>query len=162
VSSLQLRPASRNEVIRLDRGTSWMSTRRDEASASRAFGTEGTSIRNEKPPNEALTRWAVVVIWPPVLALIALWLASVLTLVVVAGIWAPIALRLWGPLALGFGWGGVQASLAALVYWRVQRVPRLMRSWWSVGVAVIAILLTPSNVIAILLTLGSIFGRGIG
>ncbi len=96
------------------------------------------------------------------MTLIGLWVASVLTVIGVVGIWAPIALRLWGPLVLGFGWGGVQASFGALTYWRVQRAPHPMRSWGSVAAALLAVLLIPGNLILILLTLGSISGTGIG
>jgi hypothetical protein len=115
-----------------------------------------------KPRSEGPPRWSVLAIGVPVFALIALWLTSVLTVVVVVGIWAPIALRLWGPLVVGLGWGGVQASFAALVYWRVRRAPQPIRSWWSVAAAVFAFLLLPGNLTMVLLTLGSLSGRGIG
>lgn len=115
-----------------------------------------------QPRTEGPPRWSVIAIGVPVFALAALWLMSALTVLVVVGIWAPIALRLWAPFVLGFVWGGVQVSFAWLVYWRVRTTPRAMRSWWSVAVAVVAFLLIPCNLTMILLTLGSISGMGIG
>jgi len=95
------------------------------------------------------------------LALVVLWLISV-TAVLVVGIWATLALQLWGPLVLCLGWGGVQACFATLATRRIRRASHPLRSWWSVAVAVLAFPLTVCNLPVILLTVGTIFKQGLG
>ena len=91
----------------------------------------------------------------PVAIVLALWVASVLTVIVV-GLWAAPVTGYWQPAAMGVGLGGVQLVLAGLVMRRVRRSHGPIFTWSTVALVAFCVPLIVMNIPAIFLPLSRI------